>query len=92
MLTLAITLTVEDLLKIPFDGCNYLLNQAEQKGQLSLILVRTLYDAECKGKARWPVMNNLRRLMNTQLTVGCAVCDRGDHQLGHADGCPNSTH
>lgn len=23
-------------------------------------------------------------------TRGCAVCDRGDHQLGHADHCPKA--
>jgi len=23
--------------------------------------------------------------------VACAACDRGDFQLGHADGCPNSS-
>jgi hypothetical protein len=63
--TITFTLSVPDLLKIPFDGCNYLINQAADNGQLSPAVIREIYDAECAGKARWPVMNNLRNLINT---------------------------
>jgi hypothetical protein len=63
--TITFNLTVQDLLKIPFDGCNYLINQAAANKQLSPGLLREIYDAECTGKARWPVMNNLRNLINT---------------------------
>ena len=88
--SILVHMTAADLLKIPFDGCNYLLNLAAERGQLTPSFIRALYDMEGQGKARNPVMNNLRAMLAKPPRVACAACDRGDFQLGHAEGCPKA--
>jgi len=88
--SIIVTMSAEDLLKIPFDGCNYLIEHAAATRQLAPSFIRALYDAECAGKARWPVVNKLRLLLKNPPVIACAACDRGDYQLGHAEECPKS--
>lgn len=88
--TLTVIMSAEDLLKIPYDGCCYLIDHAAANCQLAPSFIRALYDAECAGKARWPVMNKLRLLLANPPQIACAKCDRGDGQLGHAEECPKA--
>lgn len=87
---ITVIMTAEDLLKIPFDGCCYLIDHAVTKRMVGTSFLRALYDAEVAGKARWPVMNKLRTLIANPPPIACAKCDRGDGQLGHAEECPNA--
>lgn len=61
---ISFSLTAAQLLNIPFDGCIYLINYAREQGQITPEFLHTCYDAESAGKARWPVLNHLRTLLN----------------------------
>jgi hypothetical protein len=89
MSKITITLTVEELLSLPGEAVIKITHKAEP----SLIFLSACVDHENRalhGKGRWPVNNHLRQLIAKQPHIGCAVCDLGDHQLGHAEGCPKA--
>jgi hypothetical protein len=88
--SITITLTVEELMRLPGDAVIQITNMAKP----SLITLTQLMEHENRplhGKGRWPVINHLRQLISAKPRVGCAACDRNDYQFGHAEGCPNAT-
>ena len=82
-MTITITLNLAEILALPGEAAITLI----QKANPSQILVHHARELETSGKCRWVVINGLRNIRPTR--IGCAACDRGDFQLGHADDCPN---
>lgn len=58
---ITVTMTVSQLLSIPFDGAIYMIRFAG--ATCSREFLQASYDAERAGKARWPVMNHLREAL-----------------------------
>ena len=63
--TITLTLSVEQLLAIPFAGCCHLLEAAAASGSLSAGFIAACHCAEAAGRARWPVLDRLSRLLAT---------------------------
>jgi hypothetical protein len=61
--SITVTMSAQDLLKIPYEGCLHLIQLAVQRRQISPEFIQELYDAERVGKARWPVLNRLREFL-----------------------------
>ena len=83
---ITVTLTLEELMQLPGEAVIRLLDKARP----SAIFLQQASDYENRpshGKGRWLVNHHLRNLLANPPRVGCAACDRGDYQLGHADGC-----
>jgi hypothetical protein len=88
---ITVTLSLEELMDLPGEAVIRLLDKARPSG----IFLQAASEHENRplhGRGRWPVNNHLRNLLANPPRVGCAACDRGDFQLGHADGCPQSAH
>jgi hypothetical protein len=83
-------ISVDDLIKTPYDGAVHVINLAARKHVLTPSFMRAALAAERAGKARWPVINTLRVLLVNPPPIACAACDRGDLQLGHAEECPKA--
>lgn len=85
--TITITLSIEELMRLPGEAVIRIADLAKP----SLITLTQMKDHENRplhGQGRWIVNNHLRQMIAAQPRIGCAACDRKDHQLGHADGCP----
>ncbi len=46
--------------------------------------------AACAGNSHRPLNSWEMPTLKIGITQGCAACDRGDFQLGHADDCPKN--
>lgn len=78
-----ITITLQQILALPGEAAIALIEMSDP----SQILVNQARDMEYAGKCRYCVLAALKSIRTTR--IGCALCDRGDHQLGHAEACPN---
>ena len=59
MQSISVTLTLEELLRLPGEAVTALILAA----QAPVEFIRAAYDAESAGKGRWVVLNQLRTLL-----------------------------